>query len=307
MSASPAPPSDPPRSNDPNAWTVGRLLNWTREHFEAKGIDAPRLAAELLLAEAMGCRKIELYTRFEQAPPAPQVARFRELVVKAANHEPISYLLGRREFFSLEFTVTPDVLIPRPETETLVERGLAYCKPLTTEHIHVWDMGTGSGCIAVSIARFEPRARVVASDISEAALAVAQTNAQRHGVSERLTFVAADGPSLPAVAVPPEKFDLLLSNPPYIREDAVSDLPLNIRNYEPHVALASGDGLTFYRRLAAEAGELLSAGGRCMVEFGMGQSASIAEIFGAQAGWSHVGSWKDMAGLDRVIGFERRA
>src|SRR5262245_40238915 len=149
-------------------WTIGRLLSWTREHFEAKGVDDPRLSAELLLAEALGCKKIELYTRFEQEPKPDQLARFREFVRQATAHSPVSYLIGRKEFYSLEFAVTPDVLIPRPETETLVERALAFCKTLTSDVVNIFDMGTGSGCVAVAIAKFEPRARIVASDISPA-------------------------------------------------------------------------------------------------------------------------------------------
>jgi release factor glutamine methyltransferase len=286
-------------------WTVARLLNWTREHFEARGVDPPRLSAELLLAEALRCMKIELYTRFESAPTPDQIARFRELVKRAAAHEPIAYLLGRREFFSLTFQVTPDVLIPRPETETLVERAMAHAKQLRDEAIGILDLGTGSGCIAVCLAKFEPRARVVATDVSEAALAVAKDNVARHVCADRVRLLAADGLALPPDAVPPGGFHLIVSNPPYIAEAAVDSLPMNIRDYEPRVALAAGDGLAFYRRIAADGAALLRDAGRCYVEIGLGQAEAVAELFRQAGRFKHVGTYPDLAGLDRVLAFER--
>ncbi|MEE8169997.1 MAG: peptide chain release factor N(5)-glutamine methyltransferase [Phycisphaerae bacterium] len=288
-------------------WTVGRLLQWTQAHFDARGIDQPRLSAELRLAEALGCQKIDLYTRFDQVPPDDRRTCFRALLVRVAATEPIAYVLGRREFFSLMFHVTPDVLIPRPETETLVERGLAFCRAIDDEQVHVMDIGTGSGCIAVAMARFESRAAVVASDVSTAALAVAQANAERHDVRARILFVEADGPALPADAAPVGGFHLILSNPPYIAESAFDKLPGNVRDFEPRIALVAGDGLAFYRLLAARGAALLRQGGRCAVEIGLGQADAVVEIFAAAAEFAHVGSYRDLAGMKRVLAFERRS
>jgi release factor glutamine methyltransferase len=279
-------------------------LQWTQGHFQAKQVDSPRLAAELLLAEAMSCRKIELYTRFEETPPAERVARFRALVLRAAAHEPVAYLLGRREFYSMMFRVSPDVLIPRPETETLVERALAWCKELADERIEVFDMGTGSGCIAAAVAKFEPRARVVASDVSEAALAVARENISANELGERVQFVRADGPALPADARPADGFHLIVSNPPYIADAQRETLPANVRDYEPHAALFASDGLVFYRRLAVEGADLLRTDGRCYVEVGMDQAADVRGLF-ESAGWGCAGVWRDPARIDRVLGFVR--
>jgi len=288
-----------------DVWTVGRLLNWTRDHFTARGLDQPRLCAELLLAESLQCRKIELYTRFDAVPGEAPLTRFRDLVKRAAKNEPIAYLLGRREFFSLDFRVTPDVLIPRPETETLVERAVAYCKTLADETVHLLDMGSGSGCIAVSIARFQARVRAVASDISAAAIDVATANAAAHGVSDRVRCVVADGLTLPEEAVPSGGFHLILSNPPYIAESAVAGLPPNVVDYEPRVALAAGDGLNFYRLLAERGAALLRPAGRCFVEIGMGQAAAVIDLFARGGAFAHLGTHRDLGGVDRVLVFER--
>ena len=182
-------------------WTIGRLLTWTKEHFEACGVGEPRLSAEILLAEAIGCRRIDLYARFDQEPTADQRAAFRGAVQAAAEHQPIAYLVGHKEFYSLDFKVTPDVLIPRPETELAVERALAWCGDDQRERYEVLDIGTGSGCIAITIAKRQPAAHVLAVDISEPALAVARENAARHGVAERVRCVRADMLDLPADAV----------------------------------------------------------------------------------------------------------
>ncbi len=282
------------------------MLNWTRAHFEAKGLDDPRLCAELLLAEALGCRKIELYTRFEQVPDKPRVDRFRELVQRASKHEPISYLIGRKEFFSLDFVVTRDVLIPRPETETLVERALAFAKGLHDPRIDVFDLGTGSGCIGIAVAKFEPRAHVVAADVSPAAVDVAAQNAERHRVADRVRTVVADGVSLPPDAVAEGGFHALLSNPPYIPDAVVDTLPAHIREYEPRIALAGGDGFVFFRRIAEGAARLLRPGGRVYLEVGESQASAVQALF-AVAGWTAVGLFRDLGGVERVTAFERPA
>ena len=182
-------------------WTVGRLLQWTADYLKTHGSESPRLDAEVLLAEAMGCKKIELYTRFEEEPAESVRAAFRELVKRRAEGAPVAYLLGHREFYSLDFRVTPDVLIPRPETELLVVTllDLAKSKPKDTPW-SIADVGTGSGILAVCAAKNLAAARVTAVDISPAALEIAAENAEKHGVAARIEFLESDL----FAAVPPE-------------------------------------------------------------------------------------------------------
>jgi release factor glutamine methyltransferase len=288
-------PSDAP-------WTVGRLLAWTRAHLDTHGIDEPRLSAELLLARALGCRRIELYTRFDQVPTDAQRAGFRELVRAAAGHRPIAYLVGVKEFYSLEFIVTPDVLIPRPETELLVERALAWCRQNPRERIDLLDIGTGSGCIAIAVARRVPALQAVATDSSPAALAVAAENARRHGAAG-IRFVEADLLDLPAEAVPDGGFDIILSNPPYVAESDAAALPEDVRRHEPAAALFAGpDGLAAFRGIAAGVRRLLRPGGLLAVEVGAGQADGVAAIF-MQAGLPAPTRHRDLAGIERVVEF----
>lgn len=300
--------SDTPTSGNPAAWTVGRLLEWTTKWFQDRGVEGGRLSAELLLAHALGCKKIQLYTRYDQEPSEEQRSAFRELVRKAGEHTPIAYLLGTREFFSLEFQVTPAVLIPRPETEALVERVVALCRQDPARTWRILDIGTGSGCIAVSVARYAKNATVVAADISADALTVAAANIEKHQVAERVRSVEADLAGLPAEVVPDGGFDLVVSNPPYISERVFPTLPPNVRDHEPKLALVgpNGDGLVMYRRLAAESPAVLAAGGRLLVEVAHDQSAEVKAIFLEQGGWSFSGAFRNRNDpFDRVMEFSR--
>lgn len=293
----------PTNTND--EWTVGRLLDWTKQHFNDKRVDDPRLCAEILLAEALGCRRIDLYARYGEQPTADQRAKFRGFVKEAADHRPIAYLVGHKEFYSLDFEVTPDVLIPRPETELIVERALAWCKSHPAERYDILDVGTGSGCIAITIAKRLPAAHFVATDISAAALQVAERNAQLHGVAERVRFVEADMLDLPAGAAPPRGFDLVLSNPPYVAEHEREALPPNVRDYEPHVALFSGEnGTTSYERLAAAVRAVLRPGGAIILEVGHTQADAVETLMTSEpAGLVVEGRFKDLGGIDRALAF----
>ena len=176
-------------------WTIGRLLTWTTEFLREKGAEGPRLDAEVLLAHARGCKRIELYTAFEDVAPDELRERFRSLVKERAGGKPVAYLVGQREFFSLPFTVTPDVLIPRPETELLVVRALDLAKEMAKtadRALRIADVGTGSGVLAITLAKHLPKAHITAIDVSPSALAVALRNAKRHGVGDRIEFVEAD-------------------------------------------------------------------------------------------------------------------
>lgn len=293
---------DPPAAA-PNDWTIGKLLTWTRSHFESRSVDEPRLSAEILLAHALGCRRIDLYARFEQVPSEEQRAVFRELVRKAAEHQPIAYLVGHKEFYSLDFLVTPDVLIPRPETELLVEQSLAWCATHPRDRYELLDLGTGSGCIAIAFCKRHPSVHAVASDNSEAALAVAAQNIRRHELAERIRTIRADLFDLPLDAVPPGKFDLIVSNPPYVSETDRESLPENVRKYEPAAALFAGtDGLDVFRRIASDVTRYLQPGGLLLVEVGMDQSDKVDAIFAAQGLKQH-GRFKDTSGIERAIAF----
>ncbi len=288
-------------------WSIGQLLSWTRGFLSDKGVDEPRLAAELLLASALGCRKIDLYTRFEQIPGAEQVGRFRELVREAAAHKPIAYLVGHKEFYSLDFLVTPDVLIPRPETEMLVDQAVACGKAMAGKPMQVLDIGTGSGCVAVAIAKLLPTSRVVATDVSAAALSISGRNAERNKVAERLTFVEADAVGIPAGCVPAGGFDVLVSNPPYIAESDRESLAANVRDFEPALALFGGtDGLDVIRKIAAGGRALLGIGGRAFVEVASGQYGPASAVF-EKNGWVSRGVIADGAGIPRVLSLERGA
>lgn len=294
-------------SGQETIWTIGRLLDWTTAWFDERSIEGGRLAAELLLAHALGCRKIELYTRYEQVPGDDQRAVFRELVRQAGQHTPIAYLLGRREFFSLEFTVNPSVLIPRPETEALVQRALQICRAEAERTFNLLDIGTGTGCIAISIARFAKNTKVVGSDISAEALAAARTNVDKHAMGERVQLVEADLVLLPKELCPAEGFDLIVSNPPYIPQHVWEKLPPHIREHEPRVALTPGpEGLEIYRRLSVEATAELAPSGRVLLEIGHDQLAAVKELFAGTGSWSFVGSHRDKTDpYERVLEFQR--
>jgi len=290
---------------DGKEWTTGRLLAWTCDFFTRKGVEEARLAAEVLLAHAAECRRIDLYTRFDTELDEQRRARFRELVKRAADGEPIAYLVGEKEFFSLSFSVTPAVLIPRPETETVVEAALEHCAAAGLENPCVWDLGTGSGCIAVAILTQLKRATAVATDISADALALARENALRHGVADRFTVIAADSLAIPQSAVPAGGFDVLVSNPPYVPDGATGSLPVTVSAYEPRAALAGGDdGLTFYRRIAEGAAGLLAPAGVVIVEVGDGRAATAVAAMNASGPVRHVRTYKDrVVGKDRVLLF----
>lgn len=295
--------SNPAANTD--AWSIGRLIDWTRSHLDSKGVEDARLCAELLLAHAMGCQKILLYARFHEEPTDEQKACFRELVKAAAQHTPIAHLIGEREFYSLAFHVTRDVLIPRPETELIVEHALDRMKSRDDDAFDILDIGTGSGCIAITIAKREPRANVVATDVSEAALDVARKNAERHKVTDRVAFVQTDLFALTNGHLPPSGFDLVVSNPPYIGEQERDTLPANVRDYEPAAALFAGEsGLDCYRRMAAGIRDILKPEGALLLEIGENQGDAVRELF-AGGGMEFVAAYRDLFGVERMLEFKR--
>jgi release factor glutamine methyltransferase len=278
-------------------WTVGRLLDWTARFLAQKGSESPRLDAEVLLAHALGCKRIELYTRYEEPAPDDGRQRFKELVRKRLEGCPVAYLVGRKEFFSLEFEVGPAVLIPRPDTETLVVECLRLAREVAEPS--VIDVGTGSGAIAVAVAKGHKGAAVTAVDVSAEALAVAGRNAARHGLAERIRFLHGDlfGP-VPAG----EQFDFVLSNPPYIAREDLPSLPVGVRDYEPHTALDGGaGGYAVFDRLIREAQSRLKPGGTLIVEIGSPQEGPARERLGAYPGYELGPTIKDGSGHPRVL------
>jgi release factor glutamine methyltransferase len=280
-----------------DVWTVGRLLTWTTEWLGTKGSDSPRLDAEVLLAHVRGCQRILLYTAFDTPVAEAERARFRELVKRRAEGEPVAYLVGSREFFSLPFMVSPAVLVPRPETEGLVVRAIDLCRGLDAPRIV--DVGTGSGAIAVTLAKRLPRAQVVATDISAAALAVAGDNARRHGVAERVALLECDLLDERRAAGP---WDVVVSNPPYVRDDEFESLPRDVRLHEPKGALVAGPtGAEVIARLAHQAAERLAPGGWLLVEIGPNVAAAAEAAVAAVAGLGPEPTLKDLAGLPRIL------
>jgi len=293
-------------AREPETWTIGELLRRAAEYLGDKGLDEPRLSAEILLAHVIGCSRLELYTRWAEAVDDTARAAYRDLIRRAAGNEPIAYIVGYKEFFSLEFEVTPDVLIPRPETELLVDRVIEYCKSDAARAWRILEPGTGSGCIAVAVAKSVPNAEVLATEASAGAVQVAQRNVVRHGLQQRVRVVQADWLELPGEFAAAGWFDVIVSNPPYIAEGDLASLPETVRKYEPEEALLGGpDGLAYYRATAAQARDLLRPEGVVLLEVGYGQGRLVAEIFAA-AGWQLTGQWKDLAGIERVVQFARR-
>ncbi|NJC87253.1 MAG: peptide chain release factor N(5)-glutamine methyltransferase [Desulfuromonas sp.] len=278
------------------SWTVLKLLRWTADYFAGRGIDSPRLDAELLLAATLELDRVGLYLNFERPLQADELVAYREKVRRRAGREPLAYILGETEFWSLPLKVTPAVLIPRPDTELLVEEALKRLPGAT----RVLDVGTGSGALAIALAHERPECRVTAIDLSSTALAVAMENARLNGVGERIDFLQADLAALPA-----GPFALIVANPPYIPTGDLATLMPEVREFEPQLALnGGGDGLDAYRALARQAGAILAPGGWLLVEIGIGQAASVRELLAA-AGLAELFISRDLAGIERVVGGRR--
>ena len=285
---------NPSAQTEPPSTIASALRNATA-WLAAAGSDSPRLDAEMLLAEALSVERSRFYINDKLAPDGAAIEKFHALVARRAGGEPVSYIIGRREFWSLDFIVTPAVLTPRPETELLVDTALKCVG--SNPNPRILDLGTGSGAIAVALAKEVYGAEVVATDISSDALEIARANARRHGAEDRISFRAGDlfGP------VAGSKFDLIVANPPYIRREDIVTLPRDVRDFEPRVALDGGaDGLDFYRRIAREAPRYLSDGGFVAVEIGAGMGADVARLF-KNAGLDDVRIEKDLADLERVV------
>ena len=263
--------------------TVLEAIQRSTEFLAKKGVESPRLQTELLLAHLLKQPRMRLYLNFERALSPVEVNSFREFIKRRGQREPLQHIIGSTSFCGLELAVNRDVLIPRPETELLAERGWTFLNQLSTlnpQPSTVLDFGTGSGCVAIALASKCPAAEVYAVEISPGALALARQNAARHDLAERIRFLQGDG-----FAPVPEgiQFDLIISNPPYIPTSDIATLAPEVRDHDPRRALDGGaDGLDYGRRLAAESPRFLKPPGRLMLEFGDGQAERLRQAFQEQ-------------------------
>ena len=282
-------------------WTIQRLLAWTTDFFRERGIESPRLDAEVLLSALLGRDRMYLYVHFDEPLEPEELARFRGYVKERAAHVPLAYVLGRREFMGLDFRVTRDTLIPRPDTEILVQCAVDFLRARMEAGgaaCSIADIGTGTGAIALSTLHYTEGTRADAVDISPAAAAVARENAEMLGLTERVAVHVGD--LLAPLAG--RRYDMILSNPPYIPTADIATLMPEVRSYEPHLALDGGaDGLNIYRRLMADAPALLNEGGAVAVEVGIDEAAAVAALAMAHSRIVRTEILKDLAGIERVV------
>ena len=286
--------------------TVLQAIQRSVDFLAKKGVESPRLHAELLLAHVLQVPRMKLYLDFERILTEDEQNSLRELVRRRGQREPLQHILGSACFCGLDLAVNGDVLVPRPETEILAELGWQFLKNAAAKPgsapPSALDFGTGSGCIAIALAVQCPAARVSALDISPAALALARQNAAKHAVDSRIEFLAGDGfAALPANT----RFDLIISNPPYIPAAEIATLDPEVRDHDPRPALDGGtDGLDFYRRLAREAAAFLRPGGHTMLEFGDGQETAVAAAFEVEK-WIVESVKPDYNGRPRILAAHR--
>lgn len=282
-------------------WTIQKLLNWTAEYLTDKGVDSPRLSADLLLSHTLGLKRIDLYTQFDKQVPQQQLNMLHDLVKRAGLHEPVAYLTGMTEFYSLELYITPDCLIPRPETELLVQRAIEYLRTRSGIQ-YVCDLCTGSGCIAVAIAKNFPEARVTATDISSAALAIAARNVEKHRLNEQIRMLCGDlfEPIIQQLDV--NQFDLIVCNPPYVSTGEYEKLDKNVKDYEPESALLAGaDGMDVYRRIIEKVYEFLKPSAALILEIGYSQGPAVRKLLEQNCDWAEIKIEKDPHDNDRVV------
>jgi release factor glutamine methyltransferase len=284
--------------------TVQTLLAKSIAFLDGKGVSEARRSAEMLLCEALRCKRIDLYLRFEQFVGEAELEIYRGHIRRRAKGEPVQYIVGSTEFYGLPFRVTPAVLIPRPETEHLVDRALELARPIAAARgrVRILDIGSGSGNIPIAIAKHCPEAELLSVDISADAIAVATANAEENGVSARVRFDERDALAAGALEAA-GRFDLVVSNPPYIPAAEVAELQVEITGHEPEQAYTDrGDGFTFYRRIAQAAPAVLDAGGSVLCEIGFGQRDGIAAIF-AGLGFAVCETVRDYSGIERILVF----
>ena len=294
------PPSEAP------PWTILKLLRWTTSYFKSRHIENPRASAEILLSHMLGMERIDLYVRYDQPLMEHELADYKCMIQRRTRREPVAYIVGEKEFWSMALTVNAEVLIPRPETECLVETALSLLPPASSKKpSRILDAGTGSGAVALALHRERPGSRIFASDKSRKALRVARENAIRQGAGEKIAFFCGDW--FAAIRPAASHFDLIISNPPYIRTEALAGLAPEIREYEPTGALdGGGDGLTAIRHLILRSPEYLADEGLLLMEIGYDQRRDIDAIARGCGDYSDIRFAQDYSGLDRVAVLQKK-
>ncbi|MBV70027.1 MAG: protein-(glutamine-N5) methyltransferase, release factor-specific [Myxococcales bacterium] len=276
-----------------DVWTLSRVIKWTTGFFDRKGSESARLDAELLIAHALKMSRMQLYTEHHKPLSAEELASTRALVARRGDGEPVAYIIGQKAFWTIELAVDKRVLIPRPETEHLVEHGLERMRGMPNPR--VLDLCCGSGCVGLAVAATRRDCKVLGTDVSEDALALAQTNRDSLDLGHA-TFQKSD-----AFEAIEDTFDVILSNPPYISHTQLEALMPSVKNYEPRLALDGGtDGLTFYRLIAANGHKYLKSGGSILVEIGFDQGPTVSDLFKTN-GYREIRIHKDYSGHDRVV------
>ena len=281
------------------SWTVLKLLQWTTDYFQRNNVPEPRTSAEVLLAHVLAEDRLFLYLNYDRPMERSELAAYRACIKRRLEGEPNQYITGLQEFWSLSLRVSPDVLIPRPETEVLVEAVLEFLDK-ADPNVDILDLGTGSGAIAIALAQELPAARIVAADLSMASLRLAQENAKSNQVDERIIFVRGD--MFAAIPGGSQKLKVVVTNPPYVSDAEILELPREIRDFEPHHALEGGpDGLTAIRHIIAEAPTVLSQAGALFMEMGADQTESVSALVRDSQRYENFRIIKDYSGLDRVL------
>ncbi|MBW2437826.1 MAG: peptide chain release factor N(5)-glutamine methyltransferase [Desulfobacterales bacterium] len=297
---------NPIKSQRPE-WTIMKLLQWAVTYFKSHDIDSPRATAEILLSHALAANRIDLYLHYDQPLNAAELNRFKVVVKRRIKREPVAYILGHKEFWTLDLEVSPEVLIPRPETECLVERALenlAAAPDLSRKHI--LELGTGSGAILLALASEKPRHAYWGTDISAGAIRLAQRNAICHGLAENMRFIVADW--FAPFAARTDLFDLIVSNPPYIKTEDLEQLRPEIKAFEPLVALdGSADGLRCLRHIIESAHLYLKPGGRLILEMGHDQKTPLTQIIDRCGQYEDISYYTDYSGYDRIIAMRKNA
>lgn len=285
------------------SWTIKELLKVTTDYLEKKEIESPRLSAEILLAHQLNIDRVKLYLNFDQPLLDKEVAGYRLLIKRRLSREPIQYITGVQEFWSLDFTVGPQVMVPRPETELLVKHALALCRGnglAEGDCARILDLGTGCGAIAVAIARELEGVAVWASDVSKEALDIARGNAKRHGVEERIEFVLSD--LWQGLSNQELTFEVIVSNPPYIKSEAIDSLPPEVRDYEPRQALDGGkEGMFYIRNIIQEAPKYLNPGGWILLEMDPEQTTKALGLIETSNSYGEKVRLKDYSHNHRVV------
>jgi release factor glutamine methyltransferase len=282
-------------------WTIARILKKVAAYLAEKGFHAPRLDAEVLLSHILGLSRVELYTGHDRPLLPRELEQYRELVKRRAAGEPAAYIVGHKEFYSLDFEVGPGVLVPRPETEFLVLAALEEAKS-RQGLMRAADIGTGSGCVAVSMAVYAENCEVAATDKSAEAAEYARKNARRHNVHERVSVAEGDLLEPLRKMNLAGKLDIIVSNPPYITDSEFDGLPVDVRDYEPREALVAGeDGTEYHERIVMESPEFLTADGLLALEVGAGQSERVVGLVVASGRFRDVRTMEDYGAVKRIV------